>query len=265
MSADHSPLLDHPIEAPSVFTPGDLMDAVRRERQLHTTPLPPLCILDFDGDLAEGLARDSTATPSASWACFHTQMLTLTIDGQECGIVPRTIGGPYAVLIAEQLHAAGARLIVGLTSAGRLQPTLALPSIVVVDAAVRDEGTSLHYLRAAPTVSTPTPSLVPHLARELGTVGAVHEGLVWTTDAPYRETAEQLRRWAEAGALAVEMQAASLFAFGVSSGARIGMVALVSNSPATPQEQFDTGGHGYRLRVLTAVARAARAFLEDAE
>ena len=31
MSADRSPLLDHPIEAPSVFRPGDLMDAVRRE------------------------------------------------------------------------------------------------------------------------------------------------------------------------------------------------------------------------------------------
>ncbi|OFW39435.1 MAG: hypothetical protein A3J29_20730 [Acidobacteria bacterium RIFCSPLOWO2_12_FULL_67_14b] len=265
MSTDHSPLLDHALEAPSVFRPGDLMDAVRRERQLDAVPVPPLCILDFDGDLADGLARDGTATLSASWACFHTQLLTLTIDGLECGVVPRTIGGPYAVLIAEQLHAAGARLIVGLTSAGRLQPTLALPSIVVVDAAVRDEGTSLHYLKASPTVSTPTPSLVTHLARELGAVGAVQEGLVWTTDAPYRETEDQLRRWAAAGALAVEMQAASLFAFGVTTGARIGMVALISNSPATPQERFDTGGHGYRLRVLTAVARAARAFLEDVE
>ena len=263
MSADRSPLLDHPLEAPSVFTPGDLMDAVRRERQLEPTPVPPLCILDFDGDLADGLVRDGAATLSSSWACFHTQMLTLTIDGLECGVVPRTIGGPYAVLIAEQLHAAGAQLIVGLTSAGRLQPALPLPSIVVVDEAIRDEGTSLHYLKASPTVATPTPSVVTHLARELGAVGAVHKGLVWTTDAPYRETAKQLTRWAAAGALAVEMQAASLFAFGAATGASLGMVALVSNSPAPSHEQFDTGGHGYRLRVLTAVARAARAFLED--
>ncbi len=41
-------------------------------------------------------------------------MRVLTLDGLVCGIVPRTIGGPYAVLVAEQLHAAGARLIVGL-------------------------------------------------------------------------------------------------------------------------------------------------------
>ncbi len=263
MTTSHSPLLDHPLEAPSVFTPGDLMDAVRRQRQVGATPVPPLCILDFDGDLADGLARDGAATLSRSWACFHTQMLTLTIDGLECGIVPRTIGGPYAVLIAEQLHAAGTRLIVGLTSAGRLRPTLPLPSIVVVDEAVRDEGTSLHYLRASPTVATPTPRLVAHLARELGSVGAVHEGLAWTTDAPYRETAEQLASWAAAGAVAVEMQAASLFAFGAATGAGIGMVALVSNSPTTPGEQFDTGGHDYRWRVLAAVARAAKHLLDE--
>lgn len=263
MSADRSPLLDHPIEAPTVFTPGDLMDAVRRERQLDATPVPPLCILDFDGDLSDGLALDGTASPSVSWPCFHTQMLIVNIEGMECGVVPRTIGGPYAVLIAEQLHAAGARLIIGLTSAGRLQPDLPMPSLVVADQAVRDEGTSLHYLKAATTVATPTPTLVTHLTRELEAVGVVARGLVWTTDAPYRETAEQLQRWTAAGALAVEMQAASLFAFATSSGAHVGLVALVSNSPAHAQEQFDTGGHGYRLRVLAAVARAARGFLDE--
>jgi uridine phosphorylase len=256
-------LLDHPLNAPSVFKPADLMDAVRRERQLDERPVPPLCILDFDGDLSDGLALDGSATPSASWACFHSEMLTLSVDGIECGVVPRTIGGPYAVLIAEQLHAAGARLVVGLTSAGRLAPTLPLPSIVVADEAVRDEGTSLHYLAASASVSTPTPSLVPHLMRELATVGGVRQGLVWTTDAPYRETGEQLLRWASAGALAVEMQAAALFAFAHATGANVGLVALVSNSPAHSEEQFDTGGHNYRLRVLTAVVKAARGFLDS--
>lgn len=263
MNADNSPLRDHPIASPSVFTPGDLMDAVRRERKLDGTPVPPLCILDFDGDLTDGLARDGGATVSTSWACFHTQMMTLTLDGVACGVVPRTIGGPYAVLIAEQLHAAGARLIVGLTSAGRLQPTLPLPSIVVVDEAIRDEGTSLHYVAESPTVSSPTPLMVERLAHELGAVGVVERGLVWTTDAPYRETAAQLLKWTAAGALAVEMQAASLFAFGAAIGAHIGVVALVSNSPTTSDEQFDTGGHGYRVQVLTAIARAARTCFED--
>jgi uridine phosphorylase len=73
-------------------------------------------------------------------------MRAMRLNGVACGIVPRTIGGPYAVLVVEQLWAAGAKVIVGITSAGRISSNLPLPSILVVDEAVRDEGTSLHYV-----------------------------------------------------------------------------------------------------------------------
>ena len=184
------------------------------------------------------------------------------MDGLTCGVVPRTIGGPYAVLIAEQLWVAGAQLIVGITSAGRVSPNLRLPSIIVVDNAVRDEGTSLHYLAPSSTVGTPTPGVVDPLVRELGIVSPdVCPGRVWTTDAPYRETEEQLRLWARQDVLAVEMQAASLFAFAHARAARVAMVALVSNSVDQVVADFDTGGDEYRVAVLSAVARAARAFI----
>jgi hypothetical protein len=57
--------------------------------------VPPLCVLDFDGDLSDHLADTGLSTPLTSWACFHTSMRVLTLDGLVCGIVPRTIGGPY--------------------------------------------------------------------------------------------------------------------------------------------------------------------------
>jgi uridine phosphorylase len=134
---------------------------------------------------------------------------------------------------------------------------------VVVDEAIRDEGTSLHYLPASTTVSCPIPPFAQHLARELETLSPVRRGPVWTTDAPYRETEQQLHTWAAAGVLAVEMQAASLFAFARAKDARVGIVALVSNSVGHAGEQFDTGGHAYRLGVLSGVARAARAFMRS--
>lgn len=254
--SDRSPLLDHPLDDPSAFRPEDLMQAVRAGQELAAIPLPPLCVLDFDGDLSDGLLRSGAAV-ARPWPCFHTQMLVLDIDGLQCGVVPRTIGGPYAVLVAEQLHAGGTRLIVGLTSAGRVSPALPLPGIVVVSEAIRDEGTSLHYLAASSTVASPSPAFDDRLAHELSRVATTHRGLVWTTDAPYRETAAQLQTWSAAGALAVEMQAASLFAFARARGARVGVVALVSNALDHAGEQFDTGGHDFRLAVLTAIARAA--------
>ncbi|MDP2321902.1 MAG: hypothetical protein Q8O42_21500 [Acidobacteriota bacterium] len=83
------------------------MEAVRTERSLAMVRVPSICVLDFDGDLSDGLLREGAATLSESWACFHTQMLVTRAGDIECGVIPRTIGGPYAVLIAEQLHAAG--------------------------------------------------------------------------------------------------------------------------------------------------------------
>jgi uridine phosphorylase len=240
------------------------MAAVRAECGLTSQAVPSLCVLDFDGDLSDHLAAQGLSAPWSSWACFHTSMRAVTMEGLTCGIVPRTIGGPYAVLIAEQLWTAGAQLIVGITSAGRVSPSLPLPSIVIVDDAVRDEGTSLHYLPPSSNVITPTPGVMDALQRELSTLSPhVCRGRVWTTDAPYRETAEQLRFWADHGALAVEMQAASLFAFARAREAHVAMVALVSNSVDQTVADFDTGGDQYRVAVLSAVARAARAFISS--
>jgi uridine phosphorylase len=119
-------------------------------------------------------------------------MYTFQLDGMECGLIARTIGGPYAVLVAEQLHVSGAQVILGLTSGGRVSPSLPLPSLVIATSAIRDEGTSYHYLPAADVVAAPL-ELAETLYQGLqGLSLPVSQGLVWTTDAPYRETAEQL-------------------------------------------------------------------------
>jgi len=263
MSAEGLPFFAHALKSPSAFTPERLMGAVRAERRLSEQPVPPLCVLDFDGDLSDHLARENISLPWESWACFHTSMRVATIGGITCGIVPRTIGGPYAVLISEQLWAAGARVIIGLTSAGRVSRNLPLPSIVVVNEAIRDEGTSLHYVAPSARIKTPTAGIVEPLLAELGSVALnVCQGLAWTTDAPYRETREQLDYWATQNVLAVEMQAASLFGFAHARGAAVGVIALVSNSIDGTSRGFDTGGNDFRLGVLTAIARAATRYLQ---
>jgi uridine phosphorylase len=188
-------------------------------------------------------------------------MWELNLEGRRCGIIARTIGGPYAVLVAEQLAVCGVRVIIGLTSAGRLSPRLPVPGVVVADSAIRDEGTSYHYLPPSERVKACT-GLVETLVAELPVVGLpLRRGLVWTTDAPYRETAEQVERYSRLGALAVEMQAASLFAFGLRRGIPVGLVAHVTNAPGREGDAFDKGPLGVQEGLLEAVCRAGHRFL----
>ena len=261
-SSRECPLLEHELDSPSKFTPDDLVSAVRAARGLPDVAIPEICVLDFDGDLADWLLRQGSATDCEPWACFHTKMYLLEMDGACCGIIPRTIGGPYAVLIAEQLRVSGARLILGLTSAGRISPSLPLPSFVIVTSAVRDEGTSFHYLPPAEKVDCPTP-IADLLLDEMSRLASpAVKGSVWTTDAPYRETAAQLQEHAAAGVLAVEMQAASLFAFATARKASVGMVAHVTNAVDHQDEQFDKGTEENSLLLLRVMLRAGRRYVE---
>jgi uridine phosphorylase len=260
MNPDELPLLRHRLAETSAFTPESLIAAVRAERTLPVEPVPSICVLEFDGDLTDWLVEQGKVSCLQSWACFHTRMYTVGIDREHYGIVPRTIGGPYAVLIAEQLKASGAKVVLGLTSAGRVSNSLPVPSLVVVTEAVRDEGTSYHYLSAAPSVDG-NRELAKALAAAVNELGLpTFQGPVWTTDAPYRETQDQLLEHASKGILAVEMQAASLFAFSVARQLPVGIVAHVTNA-IDHDDPFDKGSHSLGLVLLQAMCRGARQYL----
>lgn len=257
------PLLNHNLDAPSTLSPEGLVKAVRAQRRLEPKPIPEVCVLEFDGDLTDWLVSTGAAQPCKSWACFHTTMFSFEVDGITYGIVPRTIGGPYAVLVAEQMAISGARLVLGLTSAGRVLSTMPVPGLVSVTRAIRDEGASYHYLPPAEAVDAPLE--VAHLLElELRKQSIpVLSGIVWTTDAPYRETESQLSGHAEAGVLAVEMQAASLFAFSQARHFPVGIVAYVTNSADQTSELFDKGSHLLEYEIMKRICLAGQRFLSS--
>jgi uridine phosphorylase len=255
------PLLAHTLDEPTMFRPDDLVAAVRQQRGVGDQPVPVLCVLEFDGDLTDKLIARGEVRRCKHWPCFHTDMWLWPKDDPRCGIVARTIGGPYTVLVAEQMAVCGAKAVIGLASAGRIGTELPLPGIVVADEAIRDEGTSLHYLPPSRTVRS-NAALAEALTRTLANVGSpVRRGLVWTTDAPYRETRSQIDYWATQGVLAVEMQAASLFAFGQRCNFPVGLVAHVTNAADHSGEQFHKGPENADVLLLKAICRAMKTFL----
>src|ERR1700681_3193099 len=140
------PILDNKnTSSPSIFVPSALLREARRQKNLPNVPVPPVCLLDPDGDLVRTLRESGKTTPFAGWPCYHTELDIFPLAGQEVGIVGRVVGASFAVLVAEELFASGCRLLVSLTSAGQIVASGPPPYFVIIDRALRDEGTSYHY------------------------------------------------------------------------------------------------------------------------
>lgn len=106
----------------------------------------------------------------------------------------------------------GCRFFVTCGGAGTLNQDLALGHFVVVSSALRDEGTSFHYLPPARYVEA-NPEARRTLEAVLTRRGAPYvSGPTWTTDAPYRETPTKIAARRDEGCLTVEMEAAALAA-----------------------------------------------------
>src|SRR5438045_9590828 len=100
------PILHHKDpDAPSVFAPAALLREARRQKGLPAADVPPVCILDPDGDIVRRLRAEGRARPFEGWPCYHTQLDTFDLAGQTAGIVGCAVGAPFAVLIAEELFA----------------------------------------------------------------------------------------------------------------------------------------------------------------
>jgi nucleoside phosphorylase len=200
--------------APSVFTPDNILREARRQKGLSTELVPKVCVLDPDGDVVRYLKRSDRARLDEAWACYHSELYRAPEADVELGIVPCAVGASYAVLIAEQLFASGCQLLISVTSAGRLVELRPPPYFVLIEKALRDEGTSYHY--QPPTdFSYASAHLLDALAGDAfaGSSIAVERGATWTTDAPFRETEEAIATMKSRGLLAVEMEAAALYAF----------------------------------------------------
>src|SRR6202044_636886 len=126
------------------------------------------------------------------------------------GIIGCAVGAAFAVLLAEEMFASGCRFLVSMTSAGQITPLDNPPYFVVIDRALRDEGTSYHYLPPAEFADA-DPALVAGAVAALGGAApSVYQGATWTTDAPFRETAAAIEPSRARNILAVEMEAAAL-------------------------------------------------------
>ena len=255
-----APILAHKEPgAPSLFTPESLLCEARRQKALPRGRVPEVCVLDPDGDIVRYLLQTRRARRSARWACYHTDLHVFRRAGMQYGIVGGAIGAAFAVLVAEELFASGCRLLLSLTSAGQITAVREPPYFILIDRALRDEGTSYHYLPAA-DYSDADARLIRLMSAGLSRIRVpLERGATWTTDAPFRETAAAIEACRARGVLAVEMEAAALYAFSRARRRPVVCFAHVTNRMARIEGDFEKGeadGAREALQVISAAACA---------
>ncbi len=185
-------------------------------------------VMTFFPELSSFMADRIDAQRSEYWTSEqHSRELYLSDSGVGVSRVP--IGAPVATTIAEELIASGAKTLLIVGAAGSLQPDLPIGSIVLPMTAIREEGTSHHYLPhdVPAAASAATADALRNACEKAGVVPRA--GLHWTTDAPYREHKEKILAFREAGVLSVDMEVSALYALAQHRGVDCAAILAISD------------------------------------
>lgn len=259
---DHPPIFTHKDHLlPSVFTPENLLREARRQKSIPEGSIPRVCILDPDGDIVQNLITSGRAKLNPYWACYHTHMYNFTYEGIEFGVVGNAVGASFAVLVAEEMFACGCELLISMTSAGQIVSKGTPPYFVLIEKALRDEGTSYHYLPPS-QFSNINPKLLESLRGVFEkSQPPIIPGATWTTDAPFRETEAAIGNCRSQGILGVEMEAAALYAFAQAKNKPVICFAHITNQMGNFENDFEKGEAQGSLDAIEVIYKAAETCL----
>jgi uridine phosphorylase len=187
-------------------------------------PGGPLLFFVNPGD-APAIVSEAKKRGAQKRFLFHSNLFVLPEGHAWAG---PALGAPAAVMALEKLIALGATKIIVYGWCGSLVQSLRAGDIFLPTGALSEEGTSAHYPLRAPAVAHP--EMVRRLAAGLAAGGhAVQHGVIWTTDAPYRETLQKVREYGGRGIMAVDMEFAALCTVAAFRGVSLAAVMLVSD------------------------------------
>jgi uridine phosphorylase len=194
----------------------------------HIEPIDiaPHVVLCFFQDVIEKVVAEhgGRAVDHVVSEIGRNPIYELDLRGRRLAVVHPGVGAPLAAGFLEELIARGCRAFIACGGAGVLVPDVALGHVIVPVAAIRDEGTSYHYLAPAREVE-PTRQAVEAIVRTLERHHVPYvTGKTWTTDGLYRETRGKIERRVAEGCLTVEMEAAAFFAVAAFRGVSFGQL-----------------------------------------
>ncbi len=200
----------------------------------RTPQLGPVAALVGTKTDFEVLRRRMTPPGSGLRDLFTGHLFTTDQTQGRLSIAGPLMGAPAAAMFLETLIAWGARKFLYFGWCGAIAPQIKIGDIIVPTGAVINEGTSRHYHAGLNQTAVPSPGINDAIRRALEAhAQPYHDGLIWTTDAIFRETPAKVTSFQEQGALGVEMETSALFTVADYHKVEMGCVLAVSDELAT--------------------------------
>ncbi len=232
--------------------------AIIEPRRVHK-PIgaPRHCVLCFFQDVIDELVRNGArAIHTASWETGKHPIYELEINGRRLAVIHPRVGAPVSAAMLELMIVLGSRKFIACGGAGVLDSKIAVGHIVVPSAAIRDEGTSYHYIPPSREVA-PHPRALAAIEKTLKRNGVDYiVGKTWTTDAIYRETRARVNARKREGCLTVEMEAAAFFAVAQFRRVQFGQILYGGDDLSGEWDHRNWNRDQIRERLFTLSAEA---------
>lgn len=222
MNTREFPIIEHDPCAEAIINPPPGKDGFR---------LPERAVLCFPQKTIDAVVAEGPLEPIHHLrSCMGKHPIyAVEAFGTTIAICQPGLCAPFAAAYLDEMIALGVSKVIACGTCGVLDGDMPKGMVVVPTSAVRDEGTSYHYLPPSREIGC-APQFVPVIEEVLRSHNCHYVlGKTWTTDAIYRETAARVKRRREEGCLTVEMEAAAMFAVAQFRGISMGMLLHCSD------------------------------------
>ncbi len=253
MAEQQAPILDFDPDRNAIIEPSALYTRI--------DDLPHRCVITWMGDAFRHFEQqhDLALRHTFTLETVQNPIYEFDVDGEAIIVTMANVGAPAAAALFETLIALGCTDFVAVGSSGGLVAELPPGTVVVPDAAIRDEGVSYHYAPPG-LLSHPHPDLQTALRSAYADAGnQVARGTAWTTDAFFRETSAKVAQRVAQGAIAVDMEAASMATIAEFRKVRLGHALYLADTLHSdewdPTELVDRDTN-FRYQLLMTATRA---------
>lgn len=242
------PILEYDQEKDAFICPGKLIQPI---------DIAERCVLCF---FAEAIERILEEYPHRVAAHFKAESLRFPVYELDCrggkiALIQAGVGAPIAGAQIEELTALGCRKYIACGSCGVLQKEIAVGHLIIPIAAVRDEGTSYHYVE--PSREIRANERVVRVIEDTFTAHGVPyiKAKTWTTDAFYRETPWKIQQRRKEECVTVEMEASAYMAVAQYNGVEFGQILYAGDNLGG--DAWDSRGFQTKTEIREFVLRLA--------